>query len=236
MVQCLTNGEEVLEDIQDNVPLLEVITTPPAPQGSPYPSPPNLFPMQTPPNTGIGRGQGQRYIPATYSLPTPPAWGSATHTPRPPVPPTGPGAATTGMSPATFEAWATSVEDYGFICNWAPPLSASYVRLLCSGEVQQRIDSRIDKLDFRKLEKQAAINIVRSVVIGPRCKVGAWSGLFTYSQEPGDSVGTYISKCRAMAGECNFCCPKCNESLLEYVLIRKAVMGLSNRGMKVEML
>ncbi|KAK4324208.1 hypothetical protein Pmani_005210 [Petrolisthes manimaculis] len=144
MTQCLTNGEEVLEGNGEapglqQVQLLEVITTPPATQGSPFLSPTNLVPMQTLPNTSIGYGQG-------------------------------PGAATTGMSPAAFEAWATSVEDYGFICNWALPLAASYVRLLCSGEVQQRINSRIDKLDFRKLETQAAIHIVRSVVIGPRCE------------------------------------------------------------------
>ncbi|KAG0727752.1 hypothetical protein GWK47_033991 [Chionoecetes opilio] len=50
---------------------------------------------------------------------------------RPPPPP-GPGGATVGMSPATFEAWATSVEDYSSICGWAAPTAAPYVRLLCN--------------------------------------------------------------------------------------------------------
>ncbi|KAG0728654.1 hypothetical protein GWK47_032029 [Chionoecetes opilio] len=52
---------------------------------------------------------------------------------RPPPPP-GPGGATVGMSPATFEAWATSVEDYSSICGWAAPTAAPYVRLLCNTE------------------------------------------------------------------------------------------------------
>ncbi|KAG0717436.1 hypothetical protein GWK47_054451 [Chionoecetes opilio] len=55
---------------------------------------------------------------------------------RPPPPP-GPGGATVGMSPATFEAWATSVEDYSSICGWAAPTAAPYVPPFCNTEVQQ---------------------------------------------------------------------------------------------------
>ncbi|ROT84068.1 hypothetical protein C7M84_022732 [Penaeus vannamei] len=53
---------------------------------------------------------------------------------RPPLPPSGPGGATVGMSLSAFESWAISVEDYGNICGWMPPLAASYVKLLFSGE------------------------------------------------------------------------------------------------------
>lgn len=129
-----------------------------------------------------------------------------------------------------------SVEDYGLICGWFPPLAASYVRLLCSGELQQRIDARLDKQTFKQLSTAAAIDVVRSVVIGPRCEVGAWSDFFSYSQVPRDSVDAYVSKCRAMAAECSFRCPKCSESLTEYMLSRKVVMGLSDRRMKTEVL
>ncbi|KAG0728345.1 hypothetical protein GWK47_032666 [Chionoecetes opilio] len=70
---------------------------------------------------------------------------------RPPPPP-GPGRATVGMSPATFEAWATSVEDYSSICGWAAPTAAPYVRLLCNTEVSNSdINARLGKQVFRQL-------------------------------------------------------------------------------------
>ena len=71
----------------------------------------------------------------------PPGLHAAPPATRPPAPPSGPGTATQGMSPAAFEPWAVSVEDYGIICGWSPPLAASYVRLLCDGALQQRIDT-----------------------------------------------------------------------------------------------
>ncbi|MPC97959.1 hypothetical protein E2C01_093306 [Portunus trituberculatus] len=43
-------------------------------------------------------------------------------------PPPSPGGATMGMLLATFEAWATSVEDYRNICGWALPVAAPYRR------------------------------------------------------------------------------------------------------------
>ena len=129
-----------------------------------------------------------------------------------------------------------SVEDYGLICGWFPPLAAPYVRLLCNGELQQRIDARLDKQVFKQLSTSAAVDVVRSVVIGPRCEVGAWTDFFAYPQAPGDSVDAYVSKCRTMAAECNFQCPECDKSLTEYVLSRKVVMGLSDRRMKAEVL
>ncbi|MPC53767.1 hypothetical protein E2C01_047666 [Portunus trituberculatus] len=57
---------------------------------------------------------------------------------RPPPPLPSPGGATVGVSPATFEAWATSVEDYSNICGWVPPVAAPYVRLLCTAEAVTR--------------------------------------------------------------------------------------------------
>ena len=166
----------------------------------------------------------------------PPGLHAAPPATRSPAPPSGPGTATQGMSPAAFEAWAVSVEDYSIICGWSPPLAASYVRLLCDGALQQRIDARFDKQAFRQLPTTAAIDVVRSVVVGQRCEVGAWSDLFAYSQEPGDSVDAYVARCRALAAECNFRCPECNSSLTEYMLSRKVVMGLSDRSMKAEVL
>ena len=110
------------------------------------------------------------------------------------------------------------------------------MRLLCDGNLQQRIDARFDKQDFRQLSTAAAIDAVRSVVVGQRCEVGAWSDLFAYSQELGDSVDAYVSRCRALAAECNFRCPECDGSLTEYILSRKVVMGLSDCNMKAEVL
>jgi len=179
----------------------------------------------------------RQFSPSPDFTPTPArtAWPVAQNQ-RPPLPPSGPGGATVGMSPSAFESWAVSVEDYGNICGWMPPLAASYVRLQCSGEVQQRIDARVNRQEFRLLSTTAAVDTVRSVVIGPRCVVGAWSDFFTYSQAPSDTICAYVSKCRAMAGECKFQCPKCRCSLDEYMLGKKVVMGLSDRSMKAEVL
>nr|XP_027227343.1 uncharacterized protein LOC113819307 [Penaeus vannamei] len=169
----------------------------------------------------------RQFSPSPDLTPTPArtAWPVAQNQ-RPPLPPSGPGGATVGMSPSAFESWAVSVEDYGNICGWMPPLAASYVRLLCSGEVQQRIDARVNRHEFRLLSTTPAVDTVRSVVIGPRCVVGAWSDFFTYLQAPSDTICAYVSKCRAMAGECKFQCPKCRCSLDEYMLGKKVVMGL----------
>ncbi|KAG0720682.1 hypothetical protein GWK47_048030 [Chionoecetes opilio] len=64
--------------------------------------------------------------------------------PHRPPPPPGPGGATVGpCRRQTFEAWATSVEDYSSICGLGGTHSGPYVRLLCNTEVQQRIDARL---------------------------------------------------------------------------------------------
>ena len=64
------------------------------------------------------------------------------------IPPVNPGMASANMSLAEFEAWATSVDDYGLICGWTPPLAALYVRLLCTREVQQRVDACVNRQIF----------------------------------------------------------------------------------------
>ncbi|KAG0711777.1 hypothetical protein GWK47_019913 [Chionoecetes opilio] len=144
---------------------------------------------------GVGTppADGGRVEAATWSMPPPYYMDRATrYTPSPDItpatqqqlwpttlqrrllpPPPGPGGATVSMSPATFEAWATSVEDYSSICGWAAPTAAPYVRLLCNTEVQQRIDARLGKHVFRQLSTTEAIDVLRSVVIGTRCIVGA---------------------------------------------------------------
>ncbi|MPC31969.1 hypothetical protein E2C01_025270 [Portunus trituberculatus] len=131
----------------------------------------------------------------------PPSAQAASPSHRPLAPLSGPRTATQGMSPAAFEAWAVSVADHGLICGWFPPLAAPYLHLLCDSSLQQRIDARFDKQDFRQLSASAAVEVVRSVVVGQRCEVGAWSDLFQYSQEPGDSVDAYVSRCRTLAAE-----------------------------------
>ncbi|KAG0718624.1 hypothetical protein GWK47_052077 [Chionoecetes opilio] len=146
--------------------------------------------VETPP-AGSGRaGRGAwsnlpPYHNATRYAPSPditPAtqqqlWPTTRQHRPPPLP--GPGGATVGMSPATFEAWATSVEDYSSICGWVAPTAAPYVRLLCNTEVQQRIDARLGKQVFRQLSTTEAIDVVRSVVIGTRCIIGAWAEFFS---------------------------------------------------------
>ena len=141
-----------------------------------------------------------------------------------------------GMSPATFEAWATSVEDYSSICGWVSPMAAPYVRLLCNTEVQQRIDARLGKYELRQFSTADAIDIARSVVIGPGCIVGAWAELFYLAQAPSDSGCAYISQCRAKVNECGFRCPECQCSLQEYMLSKKIVMGLRDHSKKAEVL
>ncbi|KAG0720921.1 hypothetical protein GWK47_047473 [Chionoecetes opilio] len=154
---------------------------------------------------------------------------------RPP-PSSRPGERTVGMSPATFEAWATSVEDYSSICGWAAPTAAPYVRLLCNTEVQQRIDARLGKQVFRQLSTTEAIDVVRSVVIGTRCIIGARAEFFSLAQASSNSVCAYISQCRAKANECSFRCPECQCHLEEYMLSKKIVMGLRDRNMKAGVL
>ncbi|KAK8374449.1 hypothetical protein O3P69_018935 [Scylla paramamosain] len=127
----------------------------------PLPSPPATAPRSGPFSTPLTPPASTR----------PPSAQAASPSHRPPAPPSGPGTATRGMSPAAFEAWAVSVEDYGLICRWFPPLAAPYVRLLCDGSLQQRIDARFDKQDFRQLSTSAAVEVVRSVVVGQRCEL-----------------------------------------------------------------
>lgn len=76
-------------------------------------------------------------------------------------------------------AWAVSMEDYSLICGWAPPLAASYMRLLSSGDIQQHINGRIDKKDFTQLSTSKAVSTVINVVISLQCEVGAWEDFFT---------------------------------------------------------
>ncbi|MPC47948.1 hypothetical protein E2C01_041709 [Portunus trituberculatus] len=130
-------------------------------------------------------------------------------------------------------AWRTTASS---VDAPSSPVAVSYVHLLCDRNLQQRIDARYDKQEFRQLPTAAAINAVRCVVIGQRYEVGAWSDLFSYFQEPGDSVDAYASRCRALAAECDFRCPDCDNSLTEYVFSRKVIMGLSNVSMKAEVL
>ncbi|KAK8385305.1 hypothetical protein O3P69_012261 [Scylla paramamosain] len=139
--------QATLEEVATGTPARDHVVLHP-----PLPSPPATAPRSGPFSTPLAPPASTR----------PPSAQATSPSHRPPAPPSGPGTATQGMSPAAFEAWAVSVEDYGLICGWFPPLAAPYVRLLCDGSLQQRIDARFDKQDFRQLSTSAAVEVVRN--------------------------------------------------------------------------
>ncbi|KAG7164769.1 hypothetical protein Hamer_G005187 [Homarus americanus] len=114
---------------------------------------------------------------------------------HPPAPPAAQGKASMGMSPIKFRAWAFSIATYSNRCNWPQALAAGYVLLLCETEVQC-IDARVNKCVYDNLMVEEAIRAVESVVVSPKCFVGAWADFFAYTQEPGDNVSRYVVRCR----------------------------------------
>ncbi|KAG0717192.1 hypothetical protein GWK47_054950 [Chionoecetes opilio] len=109
---------------------------------------------------------------------------------------------------------------------------ASFVTQRCNSASTRAWASKC----FRQLSTTEAIDVVRGVVIGTRCIVGAWAEFFSLAQASSDSVCAYISRCRAKANECGFRCPECQCSLEEYMLSKKIVMGLRDRSMKAGVL
>ncbi|KAG0715121.1 hypothetical protein GWK47_012681 [Chionoecetes opilio] len=88
-----------------------------------------------------------------------------------------------------FEAWAPSVEDYSSICGWAAPtrhlMYASFVKKRCNSSSTRAWGKQVFRKTFKTTE---AIDVVRSVVIGTRCIIGAWAEFFSLARHRGTGV------------------------------------------------
>ena len=106
------------------------------------------------------------------------------------------------------------------------------VKLNCVPALQRALDARFSDARWNALTQEEALDAIGNIVLRSSNQAVQWSEFFALAQGREESVSDYFSRCAQKATDCDFQCPKCNECLAEYMLLRKIMVGLSDPILK----
>ncbi|XP_066957154.1 uncharacterized protein [Macrobrachium rosenbergii] len=136
------------------------------------------------------------------------------------------------VSPAAFRSWKRSMECWLQLCKVKPNEAVHHIRLHCVPILQHALDSRYTDVQWSALSTEGAFNAIKQLVIKASNQAVQWLEFFDLAQEPSESFNDFFIKCTQKATDCAFTCPNCNHDLSEYMLLRKLMVGLSDKVLK----
>ena len=118
------------------------------------------------------------------------------------------------------------------LCRLQPPEATHHIRLYCVPALQRALDARFTDAQWDALSIDAALKEVGKVVLRSTNQAVQWSDFFSVTQGSEESISDYFVKCTQKATDCEFKCPNCSHDLSEYMLLRKVMVGLSDKELK----
>ena len=138
------------------------------------------------------------------------------------------------MSPAAFRSWQRSMECWLKLCKLKPSESVHHIRLHCVPVLQRALDSRYSEAQWSALKAVQAFDAIKQLVVKAANQAVQWLNFFELVQEPSESFNDFFIRCTQKATDCAFKCPSCDHDLAEYMLLRKLMVGLSDKDLKKE--
>ena len=136
------------------------------------------------------------------------------------------------MSPAAFRSWKRSMECWLKLCKLRPTEEIHHVRLHCVPVLQRALDSRYTDAQWSALSTDDAFEAIRQLVVKASNQAVQWFEFFGLAQEPSESFNDFFIRCTQKVTDCAFQCPNCVYDLSEYMLLRKLMVGLSDKTLK----
>ncbi|XP_068243754.1 uncharacterized protein [Palaemon carinicauda] len=136
------------------------------------------------------------------------------------------------MSSAAFRSWRRSMTCWIHLNKFPPQDVVLHIRLNCVPALQRALDARYSNAKWNALTPDAALDAIGNIVLRSSNQAVQWSEFFALAQWREESVSNYFSRCAQKATDCDFQCPKCGECLIEYMLLRKIMVGLSDPVLK----
>ncbi|XP_068215780.1 uncharacterized protein [Palaemon carinicauda] len=136
------------------------------------------------------------------------------------------------MSSAAFRSWRCSMTCWIHLNKFPPQDVVLHIRLNCVPALQRVLDARYSDAKWNALAPDAALDAIGNIVLRSSNQAVQWSEFFALAQGHEESVSDYFSRCAQKATDCDFHCLKCSECLIEYMLLRKIMVGLSDPVLK----
>lgn len=119
--------------------------------------------------------------------------------------------------------------------GWPDEVCVQHIRLLCVPSLQSALDARYSFSQWGALSVSEALDAVGSVAQRAVNQAVLWSDFFSGGQGRAEPMAEYFQRCTQQALDCNFRCPQCDSDLSDYMILRKALVGLSNPTLKREL-
>ena len=118
--------------------------------------------------------------------------------------------------------------------GWVPVEAVLHIRLHCTPPLQRSLDARFTAAEWQALTVEEALDSVGRIALQATNQAADWCKFFTASQERSESMSEYFTRSAQCAADGEFKCPHCDNSLSEYMLLRKLVSGLESVVLKEE--
>ncbi|KAK3887585.1 hypothetical protein Pcinc_008290 [Petrolisthes cinctipes] len=138
------------------------------------------------------------------------------------------------MTTAAFRTWRRSMECWLGLNGWPPQEAVLHIRLHCTPALQCSLDARFSDREWRVLATEEALDAIGRIALQVTNQAADWCKFFTSNQEYSESISEYFTRSAQCAADCEFKCPHCNNSLSEYMLLRKLVSGIASVELKEE--
>ncbi|MPC49483.1 hypothetical protein E2C01_043286 [Portunus trituberculatus] len=100
---------------------------------------------------------------------------------------------------------------------------------------ESALDVRYSLSQWEALSASEALDAVGSVAQRAMNQAVLWSDFFNGGQGRAEPMAEYFQRCTQQALDCNLRCPECDSNLSDYMILRKAIVGLSNPTLKKEL-
>ena len=140
------------------------------------------------------------------------------------------------MSQGSYRKWRRSMTDWFQLNRVAREDAVISIRLNCDDQLQRALDASYSADEWKALTLNEALNVIQEVTQKSVNRAVLWDRFFNAKQGSTEPAKTYVHRCQEMALDCAFRCPHCCGDICDYMLTHRLASGISNSGLKQEIL
>ncbi|XP_066964375.1 uncharacterized protein [Macrobrachium rosenbergii] len=140
------------------------------------------------------------------------------------------------MTQSSFREWCRSMSDWLALGNVSGENALISIRLNCDEKLRMAIDATHSEAQWNSLTSSEAFDKLEEITTKSVNKTVAWDKIFSAQQGDQETTKSFVHRSQQLALDCGFKCPHCRADLNDFVLVQRITSGLSNVGLKQEIL
>ena len=140
------------------------------------------------------------------------------------------------MTQSGFREWCRSMSDWLSLGNVSGDRALISIRLNCDEKLRMAIDSAYSEIHWNSLSINEAFDKLEEITTKSVNRAVAWDRFFSAQQSEQEPAKAFVHRCQQLAIDCGFKCPYCRADLNDFVLVQRVTSGLTNVGLKQEIL